>query len=139
MEVAEYLDSVAYVKDCELEGIAPKPAYFSKFDDSLITFVGLEGNSLIKFLVKHQITEELTHSTGYSPKEKKWYGWSHRAAYGFSIGDVVKEGDCTAESGWTDEYLAEHPEDDLSLPVGFIARTKEDTKRMAIAFAESVS
>ena len=68
----------------------------------------------------------------------KWYGWSHRALYGFEIGDVAKEGDCVCSSGWTDEYLAEHPEEDLSVPVGFEAKTEDDCKRMAIAFAESV-
>lgn len=78
-------------------------------------------------------------SIGFCAKEQKWYGWSHRAICGFGIGDVIKEGDCTAESGWTDEYIAEHPEEDRSLPVGFKAATIEDAMRMAIAFAESVS
>lgn len=78
-------------------------------------------------------------SIGFSPSEQKWYGWSHRAIYGFGIGDVVKEGDCTALSGWTAEYLAEHPEEDRSLPVGFTAKTLEDARRMAVAFAECVS
>ncbi len=77
-------------------------------------------------------------SIGFCADENKWFGWSHRAIYGFTIGDVVKEGDCTASSGWTDEYLAEHPEDDFSLPVGFEAKSMDDAKRMAIAFAESV-
>ena len=77
-------------------------------------------------------------SIGFCADENKWFGWSHRAIYGFTIGDVVKEGDCTASSGWIDEYLAEHPEDDLSLPIGFEAKTIDDAKRMAIAFAESV-
>lgn len=78
-------------------------------------------------------------SIGFSEREQKWYGWSHRAIYGFSIGDVVKKGDCTSMSGWTDEWLEEHPEQDVSLPVGFTAGTLEDAKKMAIAFAESVS
>lgn len=78
-------------------------------------------------------------SIGYAPKDKKWYGWSHRAIHGFGIGDEVKEGDCKASSGWIDEYLAEHPEEALSLSVGFIAKTVEDAKKMAIAFAKSVS
>jgi len=78
-------------------------------------------------------------SIGFCPSEQKWYGWSHRAIFGFGIGDVVKEGDCTTTSGWIDEYLEEHPEKDLSLPVGFEAKTLEDCKRMAIAFADSVS
>ena len=78
-------------------------------------------------------------SIGFSEKEKKWYGWSHRAIHGFKIGDVVDSKDhLCATSGWTDDYLKEHPEEDLSLPVGFVARTIDDCKRMAIAFADAV-
>ena len=83
--------------------------------------------------------EEKVCSIGFSARDQKWYGWSHRAIYGFIIGDVAAEGDCVCSSGWTDEYLAEHPEDDLSLPVGFEAKTLDDAKRIATAFAESVS
>lgn len=78
-------------------------------------------------------------SIGFCEREQKWYGWSHRAIYGFGIGDEVKEGDCTNSSGFIEEYLKEHPEEDLSLPVGFIAKDLIDAKRMAIAFASSVS
>jgi len=76
---------------------------------------------------------------GYSPSKKKWYGWSHRAIFGFKVGATVKKGDCCNSPGVTDEYLKEHPEENKSLPVGFIAKTSADTKRMAIAFADSVS
>ena len=77
-------------------------------------------------------------SIGKSTKDGKWYGWSHRAIYGFQIGDKVKNGDCCASSGWTEEYLKDHP-DDKPLPVGFEAKTEADCKKMAIAFASSVS
>jgi len=77
-------------------------------------------------------------SIGKSEKDGKWYGWSHRAIYGFKIGDIVKKGDCCASSGWTDEYLKEHP-DPYVLPIGFTAKTEEDAKKMAIAFASNVS
>ena len=96
-------------------------------------------------IVKRGIKPELASPTnkvcsiGWCEKEQKWYGWSHRAIYGFSVGAVVKEGDCTATSGWTDEYLREHPEDDTSLPIGFKAKDLVDAKRMAMAFAASVS
>jgi len=80
-----------------------------------------------------------TCSIGFNRSESKWYGWSHRAMCGFKIGDVVKKGDCCASSGWTQEYLKEHPEEDKSLPIGFKTTTLEDCKKMAIAFAESVS
>jgi hypothetical protein len=78
-------------------------------------------------------------SIGFCEREQKWYGWSHRAIWGFGIGDVAKEGDLITEVGWTAEYIAEHPEDDRSVPVGFTAKTLDDCKRMAIAFADSVS
>ncbi len=77
-------------------------------------------------------------SIGFCKKENKWYGWSHRAIFGFTVGDEVKEGDCTASSGWTDECLVKHPEWNLCLPIGFKAETMDDAKRMAIAFADSV-
>ena len=100
-----------------------------------------------RLVVKRGIQPELRESgcdgvnvcsIGFCEKEQKWYGWSHRAIHGFGIGDVVDEGDCCASPGWTDEWLAEHPEADESLPVGFTAKTGTDCKRMAVAFAESV-
>lgn len=33
-------------------------------------------------------------SIGFNAKEQKWYGWSHRAIFGFGIGSEVKPGDC---------------------------------------------
>lgn len=77
-------------------------------------------------------------SIGFCEAKQKWFGWSHRAICGFGVGDTVREGDCTASSGWTDEYLEEHPEQDGSLPIGFKAKDLDDARRMAVAFAESV-
>lgn len=76
---------------------------------------------------------------GFNPKEQKWYGWSHRGIFGFGIGDIVKEGDVCNTHGWTDDYIQEHPEKDISLPVGFAALTIEDAKKMAIAYAKAIS
>ncbi len=78
-------------------------------------------------------------SIGFSEAEQKWYGWSHRALYGFGIGSVAKKGDVVTMPGLTEEYLKEHPEEDKSLSIGFEAKTLDDAKRMAIAFAEGVS
>jgi hypothetical protein len=82
-----------------------------------------------------------TACLGFSPKTQKWYGWSHRAIYGFTIGDVVSEGDLTTTSGYTEEFEQLNPTEAfrLTLPVGFEAKTLEDAKRMAAAFAASVS
>lgn len=91
-----------------------------------------------KGIIPETYSDNNVTSIGKSHIDGKWYGWSHRAIYGFSIGDIVKEGDCTASSGYIDEYIKEHG-DPFVLPVGFEAKTEEDCKKMAIAFASSVS
>lgn len=108
-------------------------------------YIGSVDNMIVRLLSDRGILPEKADpkhnvcSIGKSFKDGKWYGWSHRAIYGFQIGDVVKEGDCCATSGWTEDYLKEHPEENKALPIGFVAKTDEDCKRIAIAFAESVS
>lgn len=116
-------------------------AVYSKIDGG---YVGTPENAYRYYqlglqMIQKSHPENKVCSIGYNPKTGKWVGWSHRAMYGFKIGDTVKVGDCCASSGWTEEYLREHPEEDYSLPVGFEAKNENDTKRMAIAFADSVS
>ena len=77
-------------------------------------------------------------SIGFDPENQKWIGWSHRAAGAFGVGHIVEKGNCEASSGYTEEYLEEHHDDDISVPVGFEVKTLKDAKRCAIAFAESV-
>lgn len=108
-------------------------------------YVGRLDGGTIKLLCRKGIvpqkrtSDSNTCSIGKSLIDGKWYGWSHRAIFGFEVGDKVKQGDCCASSGYTEEYLKEHPEEDTSLPIGFEAKTEEDCKKMACAFAESVS
>jgi hypothetical protein len=78
-------------------------------------------------------------SIGFSEREQKWYGWSHRAIFGFGIGYVVSEGDCCTQSGFVEDYAIQHPELDRTVKVGFRCETLEDCKRCAIAFSDSVS
>lgn len=61
-------------------------------------------------------------SVGYSPTRQKWYGWSHRAIFGFGVGYEVKEGDIT----------------EGRYPPGYVVRTFDDARKMAEAFAEGV-
>ena len=44
-------------------------------------------------------------SIGFCEKENKWYGWSHRVMYGFTIGSEVKKGDCAYSSKDKDDFL----------------------------------
>jgi hypothetical protein len=66
-------------------------------------------------------------SIGYSVKNGRWYGWSHRAIYGFRVGSRVKKGDC----GYVPKSQGGKGD--------WIAKTTTDAKQMAIDFAESVS
>lgn len=57
--------------------------------------------SIIDLLIIHNITfvDSIYESSnvaciGFSETEQKWYGWSHRACYGFGIGSKVEKGDC---------------------------------------------
>ena len=122
MNITEYLDIVAYIDLEEIVVGEKSEVYKSKFDGSYITHVGLEDD--LKFLADRGITEQLTHGVGFSPKDNKWYGWSHRAIYGFGIGSECKKGDC--------HYVG-------STPGEWIAKTMEDAKQMAIDFNNGVS
>ena len=73
--------------------------YVSWIDGSYITRVGMEDH--VKFLLKRGITEQIQSNDGggsacigFNPEEQKWYGWSHRAMYGFGVGSTCKKGDC---------------------------------------------
>ncbi len=78
-------------------------------------------------------------SIGFCHLQQRWYGWSHRAIRGFGVGDVAIEEDLCTESGWEDGVLPDGTVDPLPVPVGFEAKTLDDAKAMARAFAAAVS
>lgn len=45
-------------------------------------------------------------SIGYSKKSRKWYGWSHRAIFGFKPGSKTKLGSCGFNPKNKTEFLA---------------------------------
>lgn len=59
---------------------------------------------------------------GYSERQGKWFGWSHRAMCGFGVGDTVKEGDVIASQ----------------FPVDYVCESLSDAKTMAIVYADFV-
>jgi hypothetical protein len=66
----------------------PKGDYIgdSKFAKRLVTGRGIHPE---KSNPDHSVC-----SIGYSVKDGKWYGWSHRAIFGFEVGSTCKRGDC---------------------------------------------
>lgn len=65
-------------------------------------------------------------SIGFSAADQKWYGWSHRAIYGFGIGSHVKKGD----AGYSPRDMA----DFISSSVGFWS----DPEHLDLAARETV-
>ncbi len=47
-----------------------------------------------RFILDYGIDKYLTFNGGFSTKEQKWYGWSHRAIFGYGIGSKVNVGSC---------------------------------------------
>lgn len=43
-------------------------------------------------------------SIGWCDNERKWYGWSHRAMFGFGIGQTIKRGDCAYNAPDADSF-----------------------------------
>lgn len=101
---------------------------YPKSGDTKCKFHAEYDKGLLKFFAENGITEiysiydNHTPSLGFSSDEQKWYGWSHRAIYGFGIGDSMKKGTCGFEI-----YKKTAK-----------AKTLDDAKEMAKAFAKSV-
>ena len=79
-------------------------------------------------------TSSIRH-IGFAPKTQEWYGWSHRAIAGFKVGSTVKKGDVIAQ-GEAADLKSGGPG---AFPIGFVAKTLADAKRMAAQFAIEVS
>lgn len=65
-------------------------------------------------------------SVGYSDKDGKWYGWSHRAIYGFKAGDEIKQDTI----GYDNSRGKGKP---------YKLKDEADAKAMAIRFSNDVS
>lgn len=82
---------------------------------------------IVKMGIKPELRTRTSNvcSIGYCTEKWKWYGWSHRAIFGFAVGHTVKEG----------HVVACNPR----INVGFAAKDLTDCKKLAKAFAAEVS
>jgi len=60
---------------------------------------------------------------GFCEKEQKWYGWSHRAMFGFGVGSSVVKGDCA--------YVGATPEDLITAHEDFWGDLSPERKKQA--------
>ena len=109
MEVKDFLALVAHKGKLDCGDTKKSDVWLSNFDNSYMTHVGLEDD--VKFLADREIIKELTHGVGFSPRDNKWYGWSHRAIYGFGVGSTCKKGDC--------HYRAKNEQDEIEAAIKF--------------------
>lgn len=109
-KLQSFIDKIAYVGDSKIPNDDGK-IYYSKIDGAYLTRVGNE-NSL-NFLFKKGITEQIqdgygeprTCCIGFNPVEQKWFGWSHRAIFGFGVGSECKQGDCGFKPSNKQEFI----------------------------------
>jgi len=92
----------------------------------------IEKSGREKFNEQHGIVPEKAHSDdsvnsiGWSEKEQKYYGWSHRAVCGFGIGDMIFE----PEFGDDRVSFVKHGSKKI--------KNKADARKAAVAFADDV-
>ncbi len=127
-ELQNFINSISVIRKSKIPDDDGN-VYCSKIDGSYLTHVGSERQ--LKFLLDKGITqhiqsgfrEPITACIGFNPTEQKWYGWSHRAIFGFGVGSKCKQGDAGFEpsnklefmkrmvSFWGDnEYFQKKPE-----------------------------
>ena len=98
-KLQKFIDSISTIGDSNIPDDDGK-IYYSKVDGSYLTRVGMEND--LNFLLKRGVTEQIqdgygepkTCCIGFNPTEQKWYGWSHRAIFGYGIGGECKKGNC---------------------------------------------
>lgn len=115
MKVQDFLEKFAHQVEYDSDIGGETRTYNTwrtNFDNTQLCHVGQEDNdAIVKSLAENEITEQLSHGTGFSPSLNKWFGWSHRAMYGFTIGSTCEKGDC--------HYNAESEEGGLEAALEF--------------------
>ena len=101
-KLQEFINSIAIIGNSNIPNDDGK-IYYSKIDGAYLTRVGMEQD--LNFLFKRGITEQIQSGyIGFNPIEQKWYGWSHRAIFGFTIGSECKKGNCGFEPSNKEDF-----------------------------------
>lgn len=120
------------VQEVEIDNLGDKPFIMKQVYNPNMEYIGNVKDArylIIKRGIKPQLAKPSHNvcSIGFSNKDGKWYGWSHRAIFGFKTGSKCKKGDChyiPKEEGGKGEWTA---------------KNIVDAKQMAIDFANGVS
>lgn len=129
MTILEWLNNNAARRPSDIEG-DDGDIWVTKDRGDYITRAGMEHK--VRFLADYTLSKVSSTwgsgkpiNIGFSEKEQKWYGWSHRAIYGFGIGSKVSRGDCA--------YVGATPEDLIEDRARFFAELGEEKANIARA------
>lgn len=121
------------------KGLEHIEGYYSKIDESYIC----SDPKGVEFLLNRGITEDIqnsrnekehTSNIGFNPTEQKWYGWSHRAIFGFGIGSEVKKGNFGFKPRNEEEFLENSINfwaSEYTLDISGIIATNEQGQKVA--------
>lgn len=109
-KLQKFIDSISTIGDSNIPDDDGK-IYYSKVDGSYLTRVGMEND--LNYLLKNGITEQIQNynnvkgnssNIGFNPTKQKWYGWSHRAIFGFGVDSECKKGNCGFEPSNKEDF-----------------------------------
>tara|TARA_B110000285_G_scaffold12584_1_gene12464 strand:+ start:1125 stop:1736 length:612 start_codon:yes stop_codon:yes gene_type:complete len=114
-KLQRFIDSISTIGDSNIPDDDGK-IYYSNVDGSYLTRVGMENE--LNFLLKRGVTEQIqdgygepkSSCIGFNPTEQKWYGWSHRAMFGFGVGSECKKG----HNGYSADNKLDFAEENLN-------------------------
>ena len=92
MKINDYLNEIAILMEPKfsLEIVNKNFAYYTKNTGVYLCSKGFEES--IKFLADREIIFIEQICLGFSEKDNKWYGWSNKAIFGFTIGSECRTG-----------------------------------------------
>ena len=97
------------LRECVLDGVPPPHHIAAYAPDG--GYIGLKdwADSLDERGIQAQkrTPDSNVCSIGFCEREQKWYGWSHRAMYGFGIGSTVSKGDCGYQPTDEADFIAD--------------------------------
>jgi hypothetical protein len=97
------------------------------------------GKSKVRFQDWLHIKTEKDGSYGKSEADGKWYGWSHRAVYGFGVGDEVKGDSLGKKVEYPKLPDGEFDFDNGKYEPDFVIKNDKQAREVAITFAKNVS
>lgn len=108
MDMMQWLEEHAELVDGWIPGTDAR-FWVTRSRGDYITHEGME-DDLPPFLPKLKYVSSIWEAgkpitMGFCEEEQKWYGWTHRAAYGFGVGSTCKKGDVHYRPVDKDDFL----------------------------------